>query len=158
MASNSGRDYDLLTIGGGSGGVRASRMSSQYGARVGLIEMPFDPISSNSTGGLGGTCVLRGCVPKKLMMYGSEFSAHFEDARGYGWDANVPPLDFKKLIENKDAEIQRLNGVYQRILDRNDVDSILGRVRSSPRAHSFAFPRVSFVKLREGGAAGLHRG
>lgn len=126
-AIESGRDFHLLTIGGGSGGVRASRFAARDGGTVGLVEMPFDRISSENTGGLGGTCVLRGCVPKKLMMYGSEFSAHFEDSVGFGWQPEFPPLDFQKLVARKDQEIKRLNGVYGRLLSNAGVTSLDGK-------------------------------
>jgi hypothetical protein len=86
MAENNGReyDYDLFTIGGGSGGVRGSRFSGTFGAKVGLAELPFAFESSETQGGLGGTCVLRGCVPKKLVMYCSEYRQYFKDAVGFG--------------------------------------------------------------------------
>lgn len=78
-------EYDLVTIGAGSGGVRASRMAaSMHGARVAVCDLPYSPIASDETGGAGGTCVLRGCVPKKLFVYASEFREAFRDARGFG--------------------------------------------------------------------------
>ncbi len=104
-------DYDLFVIGAGSGGVRAARMSAQMGARVAIAE------SSR----VGGTCVIRGCVPKKLFVYASEFSHAFEDAKGYGWTADNVRFDWNTLRDNKDAEIDRLNGIYKRILKSNDV-------------------------------------
>ncbi|OUS42079.1 hypothetical protein BE221DRAFT_202020 [Ostreococcus tauri] len=115
--------YDTYVIGGGSGGVRASRMAAQKGAKVGLCELPFDPISSDSTGGLGGTCVIRGCVPKKLLVYGSSFSAEFSDAAGFGWDMKEnPQFSWDKLLAAKNKEIQRLNGIYSRLLEKSGVD------------------------------------
>lgn len=99
-------DYDLFTIGAGSGGVRASRLAAQYGARVGVAEEHR----------VGGTCVIRGCVPKKFLVYASEYGHAFEDARGYGWNAEQISFNWRKLIENKDAEIDRLNGIYIRNL------------------------------------------
>ncbi|MFQ5534398.1 MAG: glutathione-disulfide reductase [Sphingomonadales bacterium] len=99
-------DYDLFVIGAGSGGVRASRMASLYGARVGICEEYR----------VGGTCVIRGCVPKKLMVYGSHFSDDFEDAAGYGWTVPPASFDWATLIANKDREIDRLNGIYIRNL------------------------------------------
>ena len=105
-------DYDLFTIGAGSGGVRASRLASLYGAKVGVAEEYR----------VGGTCVIRGCVPKKLMVYASEFGHMFEDAKGYGWTAGEPSFDWSTLIENKDAEIDRLNGIYIRNLKNAGVD------------------------------------
>lgn len=78
-------DYDLFTIGAGSGGVRASRMAaSLHGAKVAICDLPYSPIASDEMGGAGGTCVLRGCVPKKLFVYASEFREAFKDARGFG--------------------------------------------------------------------------
>lgn len=99
-------DYDLFTIGAGSGGVRASRLAAQYGARVGVAEEYR----------VGGTCVIRGCVPKKFLVYASEFGHGFNDARGYGWSAENVSFDWSKLIANKDDEIDRLNGIYIRNL------------------------------------------
>src|SRR5688572_33174222 len=99
-------DYDLFTIGAGSGGVRASRMSAGYGAKVAVAEERY----------LGGTCVNVGCIPKKLLVYAAHFSADFEDAVGFGWSVGERHFDWSKLIENKNNEIKRLNGVYQRLL------------------------------------------
>ena len=112
-------DYDLLTIGAGSGGVRASRLSSGFGARVGIIE--------NSR--VGGTCVMRGCVPKKLLVYGSRFALDFEDARGFGWQLGEPIFDWAKLITDKNRELDRLENVYGRILRENGVNHIAGTGR-----------------------------
>ncbi|MEO1015345.1 MAG: glutathione-disulfide reductase [Pseudomonadota bacterium] len=99
-------DYDLFTIGAGSGGVRASRLAARYGARVGVAE-EFR---------VGGTCVIRGCVPKKFFVYASEFGRMFHEAKGYGWTSGAPEFTWRKLIENKDNEIDRLNGIYIRNL------------------------------------------
>lgn len=120
-------DYDLFTIGGGSGGVRGSRWAaSQYGVKVGLAELPFSIVSTKTdAGGLGGTCVIRGCVPKKLFIYGSHFHEDIVDAAGYGWslpDDVKPHLDWAKLVEAKDHEVTRLNGIYKKLLDGADVD------------------------------------
>ncbi len=95
-------DYDLFTIGAGSGGVRASRLAASYGARVGIAEEYR----------VGGTCVIRGCVPKKLFVYASEFGHMFADAKGYGWTAGEARFDWQTLIANKNAEIDRLNAAY----------------------------------------------
>ncbi len=100
-------DYDLFVIGGGSGGVRAGRMAAKYGARVGVAE-EFR---------FGGTCVIRGCVPKKLMVYASSFSEAFEDAEGFGWTVGERSFDWSRFIAAKDAEITRLEGIYARNLD-----------------------------------------
>jgi glutathione reductase (NADPH) len=110
-------DYDLLVIGGGSGGVRASRMAAQKGARVAVIEEDR----------VGGTCVLRGCVPKKLLVYASEYASHFDDAKGFGWSVAEPEMNWQQLISTKNAELDRLNGIYNNILSSNGVESIQGR-------------------------------
>jgi len=109
-------DYDLLVVGAGSGGVRAARVSSQLGARVAIVEAER----------LGGTCVNVGCIPKKLFVYGSHFGYDLEDARGYGWSTE-PSFDWATLLENKDREIARLNGVYERLLDQAGVTLLRGR-------------------------------
>jgi len=104
-------DYDLFVIGAGSGGVRASRMSASYGARVGIAEERF----------LGGTCVNVGCIPKKLFSYGSHYAGEIADAAAYGWTVPKATLDWPVLIENKNREIERLNGIYRTILENNNV-------------------------------------
>jgi glutathione reductase (NADPH) len=109
-------DYDLFVLGAGSGGVRASRMAAQYGARVAVAEHTY----------LGGTCVNVGCVPKKLFVYGSHFAEDFEDAAAYGWDVKISPLDWPRLRDNKTREIERLNAVYATLLDNAGVDRIWG--------------------------------
>jgi glutathione reductase (NADPH) len=95
-------DFDLFVIGGGSGGVRAARMAAQTGARVAIAEEYR----------FGGTCVIRGCVPKKLMVYASAFSDSFRDARGFGWTVGETTFDWPTLIAAKDKEIARLEGLY----------------------------------------------
>jgi len=110
-------DYDLITIGAGSGGVRASRLAAQTGARVAVVEESR----------VGGTCVLRGCVPKKLLVYAGHFGDDFEDAAGYGWNVPEPEFDWAKLIAAKDKELDRLNSVYLRILSENKVEVLDGR-------------------------------
>src|SRR5262245_27332618 len=107
-------DYDLFTIGAGSGGVRASRVSAAFGAKVAIAEERY----------LGGTCVNVGCIPKKLLVYASHFSEDFEDAAGYGWTVGERSVDWTKLIANKDREISRLNGIYRRILGDAGVEII----------------------------------
>ena len=104
-------DFDLFTIGGGSGGVRASRVAADYGARVALAE----------SGRFGGTCVNVGCIPKKLFSYAAHFRDDFEDAAAYGWSLAVPGFDWKTLVANKDKEIARLNGIYRRLLEGSGV-------------------------------------
>ena len=99
-------DYDLFTIGAGSGGVRASRMSAALGARVAIAEERY----------FGGTCVNVGCIPKKLFAYAAHYAEDFEDAAGFGWAASKPAFDWPTLVANKDKEIARLNGIYERLL------------------------------------------
>jgi len=110
-------DFDLLTIGAGSGGVSGSRRAGSYGARVGIIE----------AGRVGGTCVLRGCVPKKLLVYGVEYADHFEDAAGFGWQVGETALDWGRLIETKNRELDRLNGIYLNLLKSSQVALIEGK-------------------------------
>uniref|UniRef100_A0A0A0L4Q3 Glutathione reductase n=1 Tax=Cucumis sativus TaxID=3659 RepID=A0A0A0L4Q3_CUCSA len=115
-------DFDLFVIGAGSGGVRASRFSASHGAKVGICELPFDPISSEVVGGIGGTCVIRGCVPKKILVYGASFGPELQDARNFGWDLNEKvDFDWKKLLQKKTDEIVRLNGIYKRLLTNSGV-------------------------------------
>ena len=104
-------DFDLFTIGGGSGGVRASRMAAQYGAKVALAEERY----------LGGTCVNVGCIPKKLFVYASHFSEAFADSAGFGWTLGERKFDWRTLIANKDLEIARLGEVYETVLADNGV-------------------------------------
>ena len=101
-------DYDLFVIGGGSGGVRAARVAAALGKRVAIAEEYR----------FGGTCVIRGCVPKKLFVYASQFPEHFEDAAGYGWTVPDATFDWPTLIANKDSEIARLEGVYRTGVER----------------------------------------
>ena len=100
-------DYDLFVIGGGSGGVRAARVAASLGKKVGIAEEYR----------FGGTCVIRGCVPKKLLVYASQFHEHFEDAAGFGWKVGASSFDWKALIAAKDREIDRLEGLYRKGLD-----------------------------------------
>jgi glutathione reductase (NADPH) len=104
-------DYDLFVIGGGSGGVRASRMAALAGARVALAE----------EWRMGGTCVIRGCIPKKLLVYASQFSENVKDAAGYGWDFGDARFDWPTLIANKDREIARLEGLYKTNVEKTGV-------------------------------------
>ncbi|MEN6541875.1 glutathione-disulfide reductase [Parvibaculum sp.] len=110
-------DYDLFVIGAGSGGVRASRIAASHGAKVAVAEEYR----------VGGTCVIRGCVPKKLFVYASQFSEEFEDAEGFGWTVGETRFSWAKLIANKDKEIDRLNGIYIRNLERSGVAIIQSR-------------------------------
>jgi len=99
-------DYDLFTIGAGSGGVRASRVSASLGAKVAVAEERY----------LGGTCVNVGCIPKKLLVYASHYGEDFDDLAGYGWTVGERRFDWARLIENKNKEILRLNGIYRKLL------------------------------------------
>jgi len=110
--------FDLIVVGGGSGGVACARRAASYGARVGLCE----------DGRVGGTCVIRGCIPKKLMRYGAVFADHFREARGYGWQVEAK-LDWSALIAARDREIDRLNGIYIGMLEKAGVQLIRARGR-----------------------------
>jgi glutathione reductase (NADPH) len=112
-------DFDLIVIGAGSGGTRASRLSAGLGARVAVVEESR----------LGGTCVNVGCIPKKLLVYASHYGHDFADAAAFGWDVGPRRFDWKRLIANKDVEIARLNGVYAKLLDDAGVTRIDGRAR-----------------------------
>ncbi len=105
-------DYDLFVIGGGSGGVRAGRLVAGLGKRVAIAEESR----------FGGTCVIRGCVPKKLYVYASQFPEHFEDAAGYGWTVGEASFDWPKLVAAKEKEISRLESVYRQGLVRNGAE------------------------------------
>jgi glutathione reductase (NADPH) len=110
-------DFDLFVIGAGSGGIATARRAAEYGAKVGVAE--YDR--------LGGTCVNRGCIPKKLMVYASHFPELFSDAEGYGWSSVKSQLDWPKMITAVNNEVTRLNGIYQRMLDNSKVEIIPGR-------------------------------
>ncbi|XP_073109799.1 glutathione reductase, chloroplastic isoform X1 [Elaeis guineensis] len=121
-------DFDLFTIGAGSGGVRASRFAANYGASVAVCELPFATISSDFAGGVGGTCVLRGCVPKKLLVYSSKYWHELEECHGFGWTYEIDPKhDWSTLMANKNAELKRLTGIYKNILKNAGVTLIEGR-------------------------------
>jgi glutathione reductase (NADPH) len=122
-------EVDLFVIGAGSGGVRAARISSGYGARVMIAEEYR----------VGGTCVIRGCVPKKLLVYASRFGDEFEDAAGFGWTVTEPKFDWATLIANKDREIDRLEKAYTANLDRAKVHT----PSSSPRPAKPSVPSTS---------------
>ncbi|MEL6440521.1 MAG: glutathione-disulfide reductase [Cyanobacteria bacterium J06621_8] len=104
-------DFDLFVIGAGSGGIATARRAAQYGAKVGIVEKDR----------LGGTCVNRGCVPKKLMVYASHFAAGFEESAGYGWTVGRSSFNWLKMITAVNNEVDRLNGIYRRMLDNSQV-------------------------------------
>jgi glutathione reductase (NADPH) len=109
--------YDFFVIGGGSGGVRASRIAAAHGAKVGLAEGSR----------LGGTCVNLGCIPKKLMAYGADYAATFKESGPYGWTISSPPtFDWNTLIKAKDKEIERLNGIYKSVVEKPGAQIIHG--------------------------------
>ena len=112
-----GYDYDLFVIGAGSGGVRAARMAALTGAKVAVAEEDR----------VGGTCVVRGCVPKKFMVYASEFAHLFELAEGYGWSAPQSAFDWKTFLTRKDVEIGRLSGIYATNLQKSGADLFHGK-------------------------------
>lgn len=116
MNNNQDYQFDLFVIGAGSGGVRAARMAAGFGAKVAIAEDRY----------YGGTCVNVGCVPKKLFVYASHFSEDFEIARSFGWTTDNRKFSWKKLVENKNREIQRLNDVYKRILGEAGAEIIDG--------------------------------
>lgn len=118
-------DFDLFVIGAGSGGVRAARFSADYGARVAVAESRY----------LGGTCVNVGCVPKKLLVYGSHFSDDFEQAQGFGWSTGNPHFDWATLLANKNREIQRLNDIYRKLLVNSGVTLLEGHARLTDAHH-----------------------
>ncbi|MEE9354886.1 MAG: glutathione-disulfide reductase [Methylococcaceae bacterium] len=112
-------DYDLIVIGAGSGGVRAARMAAQRGANVAIVENRY----------LGGTCVNVGCVPKKLLVYASQFNEEFHAARGFGWSLGKPSFNWSQFLSQKNQEIERLQGVYQRLLEDSEATIIDGKGR-----------------------------
>jgi glutathione reductase (NADPH) len=138
-------DIDLFVIGGGSGGVRAARIAAQHGARVMLAEEYR----------LGGTCVIRGCVPKKLLVYGSRFRGEFEDAAGYGWTVPQTSFDWPTLIANKDEEIGRLETVYGTLLEKSGVKVFKSRATlADPHTVQVATGeriRAAYVLIATGG-------
>lgn len=112
-------DFDLFVIGAGSGGVRAARFAAGFGARVAVAESRY----------LGGTCVNVGCVPKKLLVYGAHFEEELRQAKGYGWTSGEPAFDWSTLIANKNREIERLNGIYRKLLVDSGVKLLEGHAR-----------------------------
>src|SRR5271170_5957241 len=110
-------DFDMFTIGAGSGGVASSRRAGSYGARVAICE----------DSRVGGTCVIRGCVPKKLLVYGAQFADAFADAAGFGWNVAMPSFDWPSLIAAKNKELDRLEQIYRTMLKNGKVELIEGR-------------------------------
>ncbi len=133
----SSHDYDLFVIGAGSGGVRAARIAAKHGAKVAVAEEYR----------VGGTCVIRGCVPKKLLVYASKFAEEFEDAVGFGWTTDKVSFDWQTLIDNKDKEVDRLNKAYIRNLETAGVELILERATiADPNAVQLASGRTVTAK------------
>ncbi len=147
MTAAASPDVDLFVIGGGSGGVRAARIAAQHGARV-MIAEEFR---------IGGTCVIRGCVPKKLLVYASRFSHEFEDAAGFGWSVEPPVFDWATLIANKDKEIDRLEAAYRSNLEKSGVEIVKSRavVEDAGTVRlmaSGARVRAAYILIATGGA------
>ena len=115
------KEYDLIVIGAGSGGVRAARIAANHGAKVAIIESVR----------VGGTCVLRGCVPKKLLVYGAHIAHDLEDAAGFGWNIGSIEHDWAKLIHSKDKEFDRLNNNYLNLLSKVDIINGFGKIISN---------------------------
>ena len=139
-------DVDLFVIGAGSGGVRAARIAASYGARVMIAEEYR----------VGGTCVIRGCVPKKLLVYASRFSDDFEDAAGYGWSISEPTFSWAALIANKDREIARLEAAYIATLERHEVQLVKSRAvledAHTVRLATGARVRADYILIATGAA------
>src|ERR1700744_4064569 len=138
-------DVDLFVIGGGSGGVRAARIAAEHGARVMLAEEYR----------LGGTCVIRGCVPKKLFVYASRFHGEFEDAAGYGWTVGQASFDWTTLVANKDREIARLEAAYGTTLAKANVAVVKTRATLADR-HTIQLAtgdrvRAAYILIATGG-------
>jgi glutathione reductase (NADPH) len=110
-------EFDLFVIGAGSGGVRAARFSAGFGASVAVAEDLH----------MGGTCVNVGCIPKKLFVYAAHYHEDFDDAAGFGWTVGPRAHNWRTLVDNKDKEISRLNGIYQRLLENSGCTVINGR-------------------------------
>ncbi|HYB99991.1 MAG TPA: glutathione-disulfide reductase [Candidatus Limnocylindrales bacterium] len=111
--------YDLVVLGAGSGGLAGAKRAASYGARVAIVEQDR----------FGGTCVIRGCVPKKLMVYAAEFAHAFEDARGYGWDIAAPSLDWPRLVRARNAAVASLEATHERLLSEAGVEMLRGHAR-----------------------------
>ena len=144
-------DYDLFVIGAGSGGVRAARIAAKHGAKVAVAEESR----------VGGTCVIRGCVPKKLLVYASKFAEDFEDAIGFGWTSEKVSFDWATLIANKDKEIDRLNLAYIRNLESAGAELILERAvledRNTLRMASGRKVTAKYILIATGAAPFIPR-
>lgn len=144
-------DYDLFVIGAGSGGVRAARIAAKHGAKVAVAEEYR----------VGGTCVIRGCVPKKLLVYASKFAEEFEDAIGFGWTSEKVSFDWATLIENKDKEINRLNKAYIRNLEGAGAELIMERAeildRNTVRLASGRKITAKYILIATGAAPFIPR-
>ena len=142
----SGFDYDLVVIGAGSGGVRAARVAASHGAKVAISE-EFR---------VGGTCVIRGCVPKKLYVLASRFRDDIEDARGFGWHVGETRFDWCALVAAKEKEITRLSGLYEQTLGNAKVELIRARATvAGPNAVHFSDGRTAttrYILIATGGA------
>ncbi|MFM7085263.1 MAG: glutathione-disulfide reductase [Hyphomicrobium sp.] len=142
-------DFDLFVIGGGSGGVRAARVAASYGAKVGLAEEHR----------IGGTCVLRGCVPKKLMVYASRYAEEFKDARGYGWQFSPPSFNWLHFLNAKNKEIKRLETLYRQALEEAGVKIFMERAQvegpKSVRLNSGSVFSAEKILIATGGTANL---
>ena len=133
------QDFDLFVIGAGSGGVRASRMAAQRGARVAVAD----------DAPLGGTCVNLGCIPKKLYSYASHFAEAVEESHGFGWSGAAPSFDWGVLKANRAREIARLNGIYAKLLVDAGVTVFDGRAQ--PACHGLAQGLLGWMLARESG-------
>ncbi|MXO90037.1 glutathione-disulfide reductase [Pontixanthobacter aquaemixtae] len=130
-------DFDLFTIGAGSGGVRASRVAAAHGAKVAVAEEYR----------VGGTCVIRGCVPKKMLVYGAHFAEDLEDAREFGWDLEEPKFDWVRLRDTVLGDVDRLNGLYTETLENHDVTIFHERAEiSGPHELTLASGKVVTAK------------
>ncbi|MGV3555065.1 MAG: glutathione-disulfide reductase [Croceibacterium sp.] len=131
-------DYDLFTIGAGSGGVRASRIAASHGAKVAVAEEYR----------VGGTCVIRGCVPKKMLVYGAHFAEDLQDAKAFGWEVGEPKFDWPTLRDNVLKDVDRLNGLYTQTLENNHVEIIGQRATvSGPHEVTMADGRKVTAKV-----------
>jgi glutathione reductase (NADPH) len=131
-------EVDLFVIGAGSGGVRAGRIAASHGARVMVAEEYR----------VGGTCVIRGCVPKKLLVYASRFAEDFEDAKGFGWQTGEPMFDWPTLIANKDREIDRLEAAYVANLERSGVTIVRSRAVLEDAQHVRVVDSGKLIRAR----------